>query len=131
MGDNAAVPDGITTDLAGNARILQGIVDIGAFEVENIPPCGPEDSFIDLAAATYYIQPCEETTDFIYSFLIVDPCGVPDDFNFFEDVIGNRGGLGINGSSHEVRENSIYVELNLVNAEAGTYNITFSYYDFT
>ncbi|MEL7122475.1 MAG: right-handed parallel beta-helix repeat-containing protein, partial [Bacteroidota bacterium] len=141
MGDNDADLDGtgsgtetisdVPTDLAGNARILEDIVDIGAYEVLSEPPCGPEDSYIDLAAATYYIQPCEETTDFTYSFLINDPCGVPDDFNFFEDVTGNRGGLGINGSSHEVRENSIYVELNLVNAEAGTYNITFSYYDFT
>ncbi|MEL7120857.1 MAG: right-handed parallel beta-helix repeat-containing protein, partial [Bacteroidota bacterium] len=121
MGDNDADLDGsgigtetisdIPTDLAENTRILEGIVDIGAYEVLSPPPCGPEDSFIDLAAATYYIQPCEETTDFIYSFLINDPCGVPDDFNFFEDVTGNRGGLGINGSSHEVRENSIYVEL--------------------
>jgi hypothetical protein len=31
-GDNAAVPPDVLTDVAGNARIRDGIVDIGAFE---------------------------------------------------------------------------------------------------
>ncbi|MBX3000132.1 MAG: hypothetical protein KF893_16540 [Caldilineaceae bacterium] len=33
-GDNALIPSGVTTDLAGNARIGQGTVDMGAFEVQ-------------------------------------------------------------------------------------------------
>lgn len=32
-GDNALIPAGVTTDLAGNARIQQGTVDMGAYEL--------------------------------------------------------------------------------------------------
>jgi hypothetical protein len=31
-GDNAAVPAGVTTNLAGWARIISGTVDMGAYE---------------------------------------------------------------------------------------------------
>jgi hypothetical protein len=37
-GSNAAVPSGITTDLAGNSRISNGTVDMGAYEQAPVPP---------------------------------------------------------------------------------------------
>ena len=35
-GSNALIPSGITTDRAGNARIVDGTVDIGAYEYQNV-----------------------------------------------------------------------------------------------
>jgi parallel beta-helix repeat protein/predicted outer membrane repeat protein len=37
-GNNAAIPSGVTTDLAGNARIHNSTVDIGAYEYEGTAP---------------------------------------------------------------------------------------------
>jgi hypothetical protein len=37
-GDNPAVPDAVVTDLAGNPRILAGVVDMGAYERTSVLP---------------------------------------------------------------------------------------------
>ena len=56
-GNNAAVPPGVTTDLAGNPRIVDGtgdgqaIVDIGAYEYEPVAEPCPFEKLEDLIAA--------------------------------------------------------------------------------
>jgi hypothetical protein len=46
-GDNSLIPSGITTDLDGNPRILEGIVDLGAYEGEHdpLPPASCNSDF--------------------------------------------------------------------------------------
>ncbi|GAF82001.1 unnamed protein product, partial [marine sediment metagenome] len=48
-GDNNAVPPEVTTDLGGNPRIINGIVDMGAYEYANRPPVanGGEDQTVE------------------------------------------------------------------------------------
>ncbi|MFI5378410.1 MAG: beta strand repeat-containing protein, partial [Tepidisphaerales bacterium] len=49
MGLNAAIPTGVTTDLAGNARIQNGTVDLGAYEGPTSAPA-PTTIYVDMAA---------------------------------------------------------------------------------
>jgi fibronectin-binding autotransporter adhesin len=44
-GDNGLVPSGVTTDLAGNARIQQNIVDMGAYESSYSPTAATVGNF--------------------------------------------------------------------------------------
>ena len=97
-GNNADVPSGVTTDLAGNPRIIDGVVDMGAYESPAIPAIfvdasatGNDDGStwadayttltealandsslerIDIAAGTYY--PTTEAADRTISFVIPD-----------------------------------------------------------
>jgi hypothetical protein len=43
MGDNSAIPGGITTDIAGDPRIYDGIVDMGAYEYQGYSTDVEED----------------------------------------------------------------------------------------
>jgi parallel beta-helix repeat protein len=50
IGSNAAVPPGVTTDLAGNARIQNNTVDLGAYEGPlSVPP--PKVIYVDINAS--------------------------------------------------------------------------------
>ena len=51
IGSNTAIPAGVSTDLAGNARIHNGTVDLGAYEGTTAPPT-PRTFYVDLGAPT-------------------------------------------------------------------------------
>jgi hypothetical protein len=50
-GNNSLIPDGITTDIEGNARIIGNAVDIGAYEYVSLSP--PNAPTITLGEVTY------------------------------------------------------------------------------
>jgi hypothetical protein len=57
-GNNAAIPSGVTTDQRGLPRIVRGVVDIGAFEVQapvvaNFTVSGTEDTPLPLSRADF------------------------------------------------------------------------------
>jgi hypothetical protein len=51
-GDNSLIPSGITTDLAGNARIQQTTVDMGAYESPYAPPV----ALVSTSPATFNVN---------------------------------------------------------------------------
>jgi len=55
-GDTSAVPDGVDTDLAGNPRVIDGVVDMGAYEgeYEPLPPADADYDF-DEGDAGFFI----------------------------------------------------------------------------
>lgn len=53
VGDNGALPGGVTADLDGNPRIVDlagggPVVDLGAYEAQNIAPVAADDSYLTL-----------------------------------------------------------------------------------
>lgn len=53
-GDNALIPSGITTDFAGNLRVVQNIVDMGAIELQLEPPTLSPTPFVSLTASNTF-----------------------------------------------------------------------------
>jgi parallel beta-helix repeat protein len=51
-GNNADVPMGVTTDLDGNARIFDGTVDMGAYELQGVVPNSLTRYYVDVDATS-------------------------------------------------------------------------------
>ncbi len=69
-GDNVWVPTGVTTDIAGSARIIGGTVDMGAYELDHAP-----------TVTAVYVRGSSWNTDFL-SFLQANVSGSSSTYGF-------------------------------------------------
>ncbi|MEL7119878.1 MAG: hypothetical protein AAFO07_10565, partial [Bacteroidota bacterium] len=86
-----------------------------------------DEPVVDLAAATYYIAPCEEDATFIYSFLITDTDGTINSV----DSIGDEALLSrVTSFTMESRgDNAVYYEVTFSDVPAGVYTFGIDYKD--
>ncbi|MEL7123462.1 MAG: hypothetical protein AAFO07_28710, partial [Bacteroidota bacterium] len=95
------------------------------FQTNAATTAAADEPVIDLAAATFYIAPCEESADFIYSALITDPDGVIDNI-----VTGGvLGGFLTSTESEDRGDNAKYFEFTFVGVPEGAHTFTISYQD--
>jgi hypothetical protein len=55
-GSNGAVPEGVTTDLDGNPRIFNDVVDMGAYESQYVPVAVDDRVVVSLGSTRYDLQ---------------------------------------------------------------------------
>jgi len=125
-GDNSAVPGGITTDIKGEDRIMQDVVDMGAYEtnVYFVDPCAPGandgtswyDAYTDLQSAL------DDATKYAV-IKVADGTYVPgtsrSDYFEVENSVGIYGGYaGYGASNPDERDIGTYVSI--LSADIGT-----------
>ncbi|SOD18406.1 T9SS type A sorting domain-containing protein [Pedobacter xixiisoli] len=86
-GDNALIPSGITTDLAGNARITHGTVDLGAYEFQGTLPVTLKSYDVVKKGPTSVLKWTTESEQNNQKF-VVERASSAKDFTFFKEVVG-------------------------------------------
>ncbi|MEL7118847.1 MAG: choice-of-anchor Q domain-containing protein, partial [Bacteroidota bacterium] len=86
-------------------------------------------TIIDAAAETYYIQPCEDDTDFLYSILITEKCETSLADADEVEISGDAALVNalVSKTATNINDYSFNVEFDFEDVPMGNHSITFSY----
>ncbi|MEL7123953.1 MAG: hypothetical protein AAFO07_31230, partial [Bacteroidota bacterium] len=123
LGNNVYTLQSITDNIGGDAECTTTGINQAITLLVELP------TLIDAAAETYYIQPCEEETDFLYSILITNKCRTSLAEADEVEISGDAALVDalISKTVTNVNEYSFNVEFEFEEVPAGTHVITFSY----
>ncbi|MEL7118969.1 MAG: hypothetical protein AAFO07_05995, partial [Bacteroidota bacterium] len=123
LGENTYTLKSITDNVGGDNECTTSDIDQVVTLLVELP------TIIDAAAATYYIQSCEDETDFLYSILITEKCRTSLADADEVEIAGPAAIVNalVSQTETNVSGESFNVEFNFEGVEAGTYSVTFTY----
>ncbi|MEL7124367.1 MAG: hypothetical protein AAFO07_33335, partial [Bacteroidota bacterium] len=123
LGNNVYTLQSITDNIGGDAECTTSDINQAITLLVELP------TIIDAAAETYYIQPCYDETDFLYSILITNKCRTSLAIADEVEISGDAALVDalVDKTVTNINEYSFNVEFKFEEVPAGTHAVTFSY----